>query len=49
MSPHQQTALKVVGLAFAVIIAGQLLQHFIGYLIVAAFAGLVLSRFFGRR
>jgi hypothetical protein len=49
MSPHQQTLIRVIALAFVVIIAGQVLQGFIGYIVAAAVAMLVLGRFFGRR
>jgi hypothetical protein len=49
MSPHQQTAIRVIALAFLIIIAGQVLQGIIGYLVAAAVAVLVFGRFFGRR
>ncbi len=49
MSFDRQTAVRLVGGAVAVIIAGQFLQNVIGYLIGALVLWLVASHFFGRR
>jgi len=49
MSLNRQTAIRVIGAAVGVIVAGQLLQNILGYLIGALVLWLVVSHFFGQR
>ena len=44
-----KTLIRLIGGAMGVIIAGQLLQSFVGYLIGALVLWFVASHFFGRR
>ncbi|MEV4560643.1 hypothetical protein AB0K51_27110 [Kitasatospora sp. NPDC049285] len=46
--PDRGTLLRVVALAVGVIIAGQLLQHFIGYLVLGLVVWAIISRLIRR-
>ncbi|GAB7183036.1 hypothetical protein ATKI12_2867 [Kitasatospora sp. Ki12] len=49
MTPRYGSLWRGVALAIAVILAGQLLQHVIGYLIAGLVVWAIISRFVGRR